>query len=576
MAPAPIAVFAFNRPDHLRRTLRALAANDLAAESRLTIFCDGPRNAKDKKRTDAVRAIAHAVEGFYSCNVIEQEKNCGLANSIIAGISDILQRDSRIIVLEDDLITSKYFLKYINDGLDVYKNNKDVASIHGWCFPHTIENPQETFFLRGADCWGWGTWKRAWSLFEPDAQVLLQRLRQLHLEHAFNCDGAYDYMGMLRATRDGKVSSWAVRWRASAFVHHMHTLYPSRSLVKHNGADGSGTNFGETDTLDVPLSSTPVQVLEQPAVEDNTMHQAEKAFLERLHNQPSFSRTLRKKIRHFFPFLPSRKTCKALCKDCLPPVVWRAAQRLRRHEKATPRLCWEGDYPDWQSAVDASTGYDQEAIFVKVRDAARAVRDGKALWERDSVLFYHKEHNLPLLSALMSVAAWNRGRLRVLDFGGAFGSVYWQHKPLLHKLDALSWNVVEQPHVVACGQKEFSTDALQFWPDMESCAAANQIDVVLFSSVLQYLEFPYERLQQALTLQPYAIIIDRTPFASKGERLTVQHVSQEIYPASYACRWLNKTYVKALLEQDLVVGPWWQSQVDPLGFLGVMGYRSGS
>ena len=146
MAPAPIAVFAFNRPDHLRRTLRALAANDLAAESRLTIFCDGPRNAKDKKRTDAVRAIAHAVEGFYSCNVIEQEKNCGLANSIIAGISDILQRDSRIIVLEDDLITSKYFLKYINDGLDVYKNNKDVASIHGWCFPHTIENPQETFF----------------------------------------------------------------------------------------------------------------------------------------------------------------------------------------------------------------------------------------------------------------------------------------------------------------------------------------------------------------------------------------------------------------------------------------------
>lgn len=265
-----------------------------------------------------------------------------------------------------------------------------------------------------------------------------------------------------------------------------------------------------------------------------------------------------------------------ICREALPPILLRCIQKFRHRSHTEQTVTWQGNYPDWQSAVDASTGYDQEAIFVKVRDAARAVRDGKALWERDSVLFYHKEHNLPLLSALMSVAAWNRGRLRVLDFGGAFGSVYWQHKPLLHKLDALSWNVVEQPHVVACGQKEFSTDALQFWPDMESCAAANQIDVVLFSGVLQYLEFPYERLQQALTLQPYAIIIDRTPFASKGERLTVQHVSQEIYPASYACRWLNKTYVKALLEQDLVVGPWWQSQVDPLGFLGVMGYRSGS
>ena len=190
----------------------------------------------------------------------------------------------------------------------------------------------------------------------------------------------------------------------------------------------------------------------------------------------------------------------------------------------TQTLTWQGDYPDWQSAVAASTGYDQEAIFVKVRDAARAVRGGKALWERDFVLFYHEEYNLPLLSALMSIAAWNKGRLRVLDFGGALGSTYWQHKSLLQIMDVFSWNVVEQPHVVACGREEFSSDELQFWPDMQSCAANGPVDVVLFSGVLQYLELPNKLLKQAVDLNPQAIVLGRTPFAEMGERSTINLV----------------------------------------------------
>lgn len=573
MTPAPIALFAFNRPDHLRQTLQALAANNLAAESHLTIFCDGPRNAAEKNLTDAVRAVARTVQGFKSCSVIEREHNYGLAKSIITGVTDILNTNDRIIVLEDDLLTSKFFLRYMNDGLTVYATDRNVASIHGWCFPHNVQNPPETFFLRGADCWGWGTWERAWSLFEPDAHVLLKALRRQRLEHAFDGEGAYDYMGMLRAARDGKVSSWAIRWRASAFLRNMHTLYPGRSLVKNCGGDGSGTNVGVTDAFDVPFTDTPVHVAVQPVAANAAMRQAEKNFLKRFQNQPSIARNFRRALRRCFPFLPTKARCKELCKDCLPPIVWRCARRLLRSGGKTSKLTWEGDYPTWADAVAASTGYDQDAIFVRVRDAARAVRDGRALWERDSVLFNHEEYNLPLLGALMNVAAWNKGKLRVLDFGGAFGSAYWQHRRLLQKLDALSWNVVEQPRIVACGQEEFSTDVLRFWPDIQSCVAAGPVDVVLFSSVLQYLEQPYALLQQAIGLKPRAIILDRTPFADKGERITVQQVPPAIYPASYACRWLDKTCVKALLKQSLVIGPWWQSQADPLGFLGIMGYR---
>lgn len=235
---------------------------------------------------------------------------------------------------------------------------------------------------------------------------------------------------------------------------------------------------------------------------------------------------------------------------------------------------WQGDYPDWQSAVAASTGYDQEAIFVKVRDAARAVRDGKALWERDSVLFYHEEYNLPILSALMSVAAWNKGCLRVLDFGGAFGSTYWQHKSLLQKLDVLSWNVVEQPRIVACGEDEFSTATLHFLSDIQSCATM-LIDVVLFSSVLQYLENPYAVLEEAMALQPQVIIIDRTPFLEEGERITVQNVPPNIYPASYACRWLDKKRVADVLESEYHLLPKHSTHIDPTGFYGFVAIRRG-
>ncbi|EFL86296.2 hypothetical protein HMPREF1022_01924 [Desulfovibrio sp. 6_1_46AFAA] len=264
---------------------------------------------------------------------------------------------------------------------------------------------------------------------------------------------------------------------------------------------------------------------------------------------------------------------KTLCREILPPILLRYIQKFHHRSHTEQAVTWQGDYPDWQSAVAASTGYDQDAIFVRVRDAARAVRDGKALWERDSVCFDHEEHNLPLLSALMSVAAWNKGRLRVLDFGGAFGSTYWQHKPLLQNLDSLSWNVVEQPHVVSCGREEFSSGELQFWPDMQSCAANGPIDVVLFSAVLQYLKLPYASLEQSAALNPQAIILDRTPFAEKGERITVQNVPPEIYPASYACRWLDEEKVRGILKKAFSLSPKWRSQVDPPGFWGIMGYH---
>lgn len=567
---APIILFAFDRPLHLKKTLAALADNELAAQSDLTIYCDGPRHARDMPAIQEVLSVANRAAGFHSCTVIRRERNWGLAQNIISGVSEQLDRNDRVIVLEDDLITSPYFLRYMNDGLKMYATAENVASIHGWCFPNTIKNQPETFFLRGTDCWGWATWKRAWELFEPDAALLLRKLKERNLEYAFNCNGTYDYIGMLQSVREGKVNSWAVRWRATAFLHGLYSLHPGRSLVRNLGIDGSGTHCGVTDIFDVPLSSTPIEVRRQPVQENSLMRGADMAFHSRLQSPPSPWRKLWRPLRSRCPFLPSRKQCKAFVKDLLPPLLLRHIKKCRRAGCETQVLTWEGDYPDWASAVAAAEGYDSETIFLKVRDAARAVRDGNALWERDSVLFNHEEYNIPLLGALMSAAAWNRGRLRVLDFGGAFGSTFWQHRALLDALEFVSWNVVEQPRLVACGREEFQTARLRFWPDMVSCAAAGPVDVVLFSSVLQYVEDPYALLEQAIALAPVSIILDRTPFADQGERITVQHVPESIYRASYACRWLDRARVIGLLEGAYHCLPPHSTHIDSPGFSGIV------
>jgi len=159
---------------------------------------------------------------------------------------------------------------------------------------------------------------------------------------------------------------------------------------------------------------------------------------------------------------------KRVIKSVTPPIILKSLVKLYQMLNSN-NISWKGNYPDWQSAQADARGYATDDIFIKTREAARAVRDGKALWERDSVLFYHEEYNFPLVAALMTVAAMNNGRLRVLDYGGSFGSTFYQHKSLFQNID-VSWNIVEQKHIVVSGIEEFKTNQIHFWADIQSCS----------------------------------------------------------------------------------------------------------
>jgi hypothetical protein len=281
---APIAVFAFNRPQHLERTLEALAACPEASRSALTIYCDGPRHDADEVPVQGVRAVARRASGFLSLDVVASEVNRGLAASIVSGIGEQLSVSDRVVVVEDDLVVSPYFLRFMNEGLDMYASDDLVASIHGYTYAVADTLP-ETFFLRGADCWGWATWARAWRHFRSDGTALLADLRAQRLTHRFDLDGAYPYTRMLEDQIAGRNNSWAVRWHASCFLRSMLTLYPCRSLVVNIGHDDSGTHSGSTDAFDVELLQRPVNMQRVALAESPEATAAVAAYFRRHHGR---------------------------------------------------------------------------------------------------------------------------------------------------------------------------------------------------------------------------------------------------------------------------------------------------
>ncbi len=272
---APIVLFVYNRPWHTRQAIEFLQKNELANHSKLFIYSDNAKNDLDANDVKNVREYISAIKGFKQVTVIERQKNYGLAANIIDGVSKIVNKHGAVIVLEDDLVTSPYFLKFMNDGLGAYKDEERVASIHGYIYPlKNIEGLPETFFIKGADCWGWATWKRGWQLFEADGQKLLGELYQRNLTNYFDFDGAYQYTKMLKNQINGKNNSWAIRWHASAFLNNKLTLYPGRSLVHNIGTDGSGTHCSTTEHFTSMISDSPIKV-EQITIEENEFARSE-------------------------------------------------------------------------------------------------------------------------------------------------------------------------------------------------------------------------------------------------------------------------------------------------------------
>ena len=240
---APTLLFVYNRTKHVRRCIESLLKNSLAPESELYIYSDAAKDTSQQDAVTEVRDYIHTIQGFKKITIIERKENWGLARSIIDGVTTLVNQYGKVIVLEDDLVVAPHFLKFMNDVLEVYKNEPKVGHIQACDFTQDESLP-ETFLIKWTGRWGWATWDRAWKHFNPNGKELLNELEERKLTYTFDFNGKYGYTRMLRRQIEGKNNSWAIRWNASLFLKDILSLNVGRSLVQNEGFDGSGTNCG--------------------------------------------------------------------------------------------------------------------------------------------------------------------------------------------------------------------------------------------------------------------------------------------------------------------------------------------
>ena len=295
MTTAPILLFVYNRPDHSRQTLDALRQNTLAAESTLYIYSDAARSEADTESVNEVRKVIHSVEGFKEVNIIERDKNWGLARNIIDGVTNMVNKYGRVIVLEDDLVTSPHFLQFMNEALETYHDEPRVGHIYACEYTQNKALP-DTYLIRFCGSWGWATWDRAWKHFNPDGQYLLDELKRRKLTHTFDFNGTYRYTRMLQRQVEGKNNSWAIRWNASLFLSDMLALNAGKSLVRNIGFDGSGTHCGSERLYDSVLHTAPLPVVKICPIEESAIGRA--SLEEYYRRTNSFVAKAIRRLRH--------------------------------------------------------------------------------------------------------------------------------------------------------------------------------------------------------------------------------------------------------------------------------------
>ena len=276
MCFAPILLFVYNRPSHTRRCIESLLKNSLASESHLFIYADGAKDEVQQEAVNEVRSYIRSIQGFKQTTLIERSENWGLARNIIDGVTTQVNRYGKVIVLEDDLIVAPFFLQFMNDALETYKDEPKVGHIQACDFTQDPTLP-ETFLIKWTGSWGWGTWDRAWKHFNPNGKELLKKLEERKLTYIFDFNGKYGFTRMLRRQIEGKNNSWAIRWNASLFLNDILSLNVGRSLVQNEGFDGTGTNCGGGGLYASNLHLNKLNVVRISPIEEN--QEARKAFM---------------------------------------------------------------------------------------------------------------------------------------------------------------------------------------------------------------------------------------------------------------------------------------------------------
>lgn len=301
MSLAPIAFFAYKRPEHTKRSLESLSQNEWAELSELFIYCDAAKHPEDIEAVKEVREVAKSKQWCGKVHIIEHEINLGCNRSIVYGITQTCQQYGKVIVVEDDLIISSYFLSYMNTALDLYQDNDQVMQISGYMFPVDLKDAKtDALFLPFTTSWGWATWQRAWQNFDPEMKAYEQLKSDKKLRHRFDLYGAYPYFNMLQVHIEKNIDTWDIQWYLSTFMLNGLTLYPKNSLVQNIGFDGSGTHCGISSNLDTEIYQDRILSMPTNIQSDNKVANIVFAYLCSLNQPPSLLEGINRRFTNLF------------------------------------------------------------------------------------------------------------------------------------------------------------------------------------------------------------------------------------------------------------------------------------
>lgn len=298
---APITLFVYKRLWHTSQTVEALRRNDFAEDSELYIFSDGPKDMESERKVREVREYIKTIDGFKKVHIIERERNWGLANNIVDGVTRIVNQYGRVIVLEDDIVTSPYFLRFMNEALEFYKNEKRVFGITGYAYPIRKEGLPSTFFLKDEGSWGWATWDRAWKHFRKDPDFLIRTFTR-EMIREFNFDNSMDFWSQVLLNKKGKINTWAIFWYATVFLNDALFLHPRESFVINIGHDGSGEHCGPTNCYNTQLIRTYDIEFPEEVKESQLARQRHIEYFRSL-RKPLWKRVVKKLLRVSFKVL---------------------------------------------------------------------------------------------------------------------------------------------------------------------------------------------------------------------------------------------------------------------------------
>lgn len=261
--PAPVVLFVYNRPGHTIQTLEALSNNHSASKSTLFIYSDGPKadaNPEEYARIEQVRQVIRLKPWCKEVIIREYDYNKGLADSIVDGVTEVVNKHNKVIVLEDDVITSPGFLEYMNNALDLYENEEKVMHISGYMYPHEKKLPETFFFNVPYPGGGWATWYRAWRNFNNDTEYLYNYFNTAKGWWKFNKYGGDYLQRQLILNLKGELKTWFIKWHSTLLIQQGYTLYPCNSLTTNIGFDASGSHCSIMNKFDIEILANKIDV----------------------------------------------------------------------------------------------------------------------------------------------------------------------------------------------------------------------------------------------------------------------------------------------------------------------------